>query len=78
MVPATIDADGGVTAIDMSAGLLTLSEAVPLMALDVAVMVTGPPTVAPVATPALLMVAVAVAEELQVTLPVRFCVELSE
>jgi hypothetical protein len=77
VVPATMDANGGVTAMDRSVGLVTLSEAVPVMLPEIAVMVTGPPTATPVAKPAVLIVAVAVAEELQITLPVRFWVELS-
>ena len=78
MVPFAMDALEGVTAIDTSVGLVTVSEAVPVIAPEAAVIVSGPPTATPVATPALLIVAVPVAEELQITLPVRFCVELSE
>ena len=51
---------------------VTVSEAVPDIAPDVAVMVTGPPATTPVAKPALLIEAMLVAEELHVTLLVRF------
>ena len=72
-----MEALAGVTAMESNVGLVMVSEAVPLIVLEVAVIVTGPPTATPVAKPAVLIVAVPVAEELQVTLPVRFCVELS-
>jgi hypothetical protein len=67
----------GLTVIEVSAAGVTVSEAVPVIVPEVAVIVTGPPTATPVAKPALLIVAVAVAEELQFTLPVMFCVLLS-
>ena len=78
VVPATIDVEAGVTAIESKIGLVIVREAVPVMVPEVAVIVTGPPTATPVAKPALLIVAVPVADEVQTTLPVRFCVELSE
>jgi hypothetical protein len=56
---------------------VTVSEAVPVIAPEVAVIVTGPPAATPVARPALVMEAVPVADDVQVTLLVRFCVELS-
>ena len=77
-MPVAIDAVGGVTAMETRVGLVTVSEAVPLIAPEVAVIVIGPPTAKPVAKPVLMIVAVLVAEEFQTTLPVRFCVELSE
>ena len=77
-MPFAIVAEAGLTAIDTSVWTVTVSEAVPVIAPEVAVMVIGPPTATPVAKPALLIVAVPLAEELQATLPVRFCVELSE
>jgi hypothetical protein len=78
VVPFAIVAEAGVTAIDTSVWTVTVREAVPVVLPEVAVMVTGPPTATPVAKPALLIVAVPVADEVQTTLPVRFCVELSE
>jgi hypothetical protein len=72
VVPATIDVEAGVTAIESKIGLVMVREAVPVMLPEVAVIVTGPPTATPVAKPALLIVAVPVAEEVQTTLPVRF------
>lgn len=57
---------------------VTVSEAVPLIAPEVAVMVTGPPARMPDARPVLEIVAVPVDEDVHVTVPVRFCVELSE
>src|ERR1700736_3097218 len=72
-----MDGAEGVTAIDTSPGPVTVSEAVPVIVPEAAVMVTGPPAVTPVAKPAVVIVAIPVVEELQITLPVRFCVELS-
>jgi hypothetical protein len=77
VLPLGMEALAGVTAIETRFGLVTVREAVPLTEADVAVMVTGPPAATPVANPAALIVAVAVAEEVQVALPVKFCVELS-
>ena len=64
---------GGVTAIDETVFAVTVSAAVPLMPLTVAVIVVDP-AATPVASPAVLMVAVAVLDEIHVavvvTLPV--------
>jgi hypothetical protein len=65
----------GVTAIESSAGAPTVNAAEPLMAPEVAVMVALP-CATDEASPALLMVATDVADELQVTDEVRFCVLL--
>jgi hypothetical protein len=62
---------------DTRDGPVTVSDAVPVMLPEVAVIVTGPPAATPVARPALVMEAVPVADDVQVTLLVRFCVELS-
>src|SRR5260221_10419417 len=48
---ASTDALAGVTVIYVSAAAVTVSEAVPVMAPDAAVRVTGPPAFTPVATP---------------------------
>ena len=57
---------------------VTVSEAMPLMAPEVAVMVIGPPAAMPVARPVLEIVATLADEEFHKTALVRFCVELSE
>ena len=67
----------GLTVIEVRTAGVTVSDAVPVMAPDVAVMVTGPPAATPVAKPALVIEAVPVAEDVHVTLPVMFCVLLS-
>jgi hypothetical protein len=67
----------GLTVIEVRAAEVTVSEAVPATAPEVAVIVTGPPAATPVAKPAAVIVAEPVAEEVQVTLPVMFCVLLS-
>ena len=67
----------GVTAIETSVDGETVSVVLPLMLFSVAEIVEVPAAF-PVATPALLMVAVAVFEEAQVTWEVRFCVLESE
>jgi hypothetical protein len=72
-----MDEEAGATAMDVRDGPETVSDAVPLIAPEVAVMVIGPPAATPVARPALVMEAVPVAEDVHVTLLVRFCVELS-
>jgi hypothetical protein len=71
-----IEGFAGVTEIDCSVAAVTVSNVEPLMDDDVAVMVEVP-TPAPVARPAVLIVAIEVVAELQVTLDVRFCVEPS-
>lgn len=62
----------GVTAIDTSAGAPTVNTAVPLIVPDVAVIVVLP-WARDEASPALLMLATAVEDELQVTDEVRVC-----
>ncbi len=71
--PAATDGLTGVTAIDCSMAAVTVSVVVPLMAPDVAVTVVVP-TATPVARPLVLIVAVEVADELHVAVPVRFMV----
>jgi len=68
----------GVTAIEDSVGavVVTLRDAVPLMPLRDAVMVDDP-AATPVARPAELMVAVAVLEDVQVTVEVMVLVDSS-
>ena len=57
---------------------VTVSGAVPLIAPEAAVIVTGPPTKTPVASPVLEIEAILGDEEVHTTALVRFCVELSE
>src|SRR5260370_295595 len=76
--PAVTDALAGVTVIDVSAAAVTVSEAVPAMAPEVAVRVTGPPAFTPVATPLALTVAIVLSDEVHVAVLVRFCVVPSE
>src|SRR5258708_26930807 len=57
---------------------VTVSEAVPAMAPEVAVRVTGPPAFTPVATPLALTVAMVLSDEVHVAVLVRFCVVPSE
>ena len=69
---------------DTNAAAVTVNVAVPVISVagSVAVIVMGPPTVTPVASPfepaVLLMVAIPVFEEVQVTDDVRSIVVLSE
>jgi hypothetical protein len=67
-----IDGFAGVTAIDCSVAVVTVSTVEPLIAPDVALIVEVP-TPAPVASPAGLIVAVVVPDD-HVTVEVRFCV----
>src|SRR5260221_8103722 len=76
--PTATDALAGVTVIDVSAAAVTVSEAVPAMAPEVAVRVTGPPAFTPVATPLALAVAIVFSDEVHVAVLVRFCVVPSE
>jgi hypothetical protein len=82
VVPWTIDGLAGVTEMDTNCEDVTVKVLVPLMTVagSVAVMVVVP-TATEVANPfepvALLIVAVAVLDELQVIVVVRVCVELS-
>jgi hypothetical protein len=76
VAPLVIDGFAGVTAIDCSVAAVTVRTVEPLIAPDVALIVEVP-TPAPVARPAVVIVAIAVVPELHVTVPVKFCVEPS-
>src|SRR5277367_3847196 len=76
IAPLVIEGFAGVTAIDCSVAAVTVRTVEPLIAPDVALIVEVP-TPAPVARPAVVIVAVVVVPEDQVTLDVRFCVEPS-
>lgn len=73
VVPTAIEALAGVTAMDTRAGGFTVSVEEPLIAPEAALM-TVLPTPAPLANPVLEIVATVVADELQFTDVVRFCV----
>src|SRR5271167_2312160 len=73
VAPLVIEGFAGVTAIDCSVAAVTVRTVAPLIAPDVALIVEVP-TPAPVARPAVVIVAVAVVPDDQVTLDVRFCV----
>jgi hypothetical protein len=75
--PTTTDGFAGVTAIETSVAAVTVRVVEPEMLPEVALMVVVPAFNAE-ARPAALIVPVAVLEEAQVTLLVRFCVLLSE
>jgi len=66
VIPLVMLGFAGVTAMDTSAELVTLSVVVPEIVPDRAVM-TGEPTPAPLAIPALVIVAMALSDELQIT-----------
>ena len=74
--PFVIDGFAGVTAIDCSAAAVTVNVVEPLTAPEVALIVLVP-AATPVASPALVMVALAGVPEAHVTEEVRFCVLLS-
>jgi hypothetical protein len=74
--PLATDGLTGVTAIDCRVAAATVRVVEPVTTPDVAVIVEVP-TATPVAKPAAVIVAVAGVAELQVTLPVKFCVLLS-
>lgn len=67
---------GGVTAIDDTVFAVTVSAAVPLIPLTVAVIVVDP-AATPVASPPVVMVAVAVLDEIHVAVAVTFPVDPS-
>lgn len=73
VVPSAIEALAGVTAMDSRVGGFTVRVEEPLIAPEAALM-TVLPTPAPLANPVLEIVATAVADELQFTDVVRFCV----
>jgi hypothetical protein len=64
--------------VKIKGGACTVSEAVPETLLNAALMVTGPPGAAPVASPEALIVAIVGSDEVQVTDAVRSCWLLSE
>jgi hypothetical protein len=74
VVPFAIDAVAGVTVMEVSAAGVTVRDAVPVIAPEVAVMVTGPPGATPVATPVEAIVAMALLDEVQATVLVKLCV----
>jgi hypothetical protein len=71
LVPARRPKVPGETVIEISVGAVTVSEALPVMEPEAAVIVSVPCPSA-LATPLLLMVAKVVLEELQITLLLRF------
>lgn len=75
-VPTLIDALAGVTLIETSEALVTVSVVVPETPLMLAVIVELPVAIALAspATPLVLIVATEVCDEVHVTLDVRFCV----
>ena len=75
--PLAIEGFAGVTAIDTSAGAVTVRVVVPLTAPDAALIVLVPVATA-VANPPPVIVATVVVCELHVAVLVRICVELSE
>jgi hypothetical protein len=77
VLPAGTDGFAGVTAIDDNTAAVTVNVVVPFTDPDAALIVTGPPNFTPVASPAALIVATVVSDELHVTVLVMFCVELS-
>lgn len=77
VLPAATDGAAGVTAIEVKTAAVTVSEAVPLILPEVAVIVAVPalmPFARPVCSPT---VAVDVLDEVQVAVVVRFCMEPS-
>lgn len=77
VVPFAIDGATGVTAIETSAAVVTVSSAVPFTAPSVAVIVVVP-FATPVARPLALIVAVAGVPEVHVTIAEMSCVDRSE
>ena len=74
MFPAAIDAVVGVTAIDTSAAEVTASATPGEVTVPCVAVIVVVPKVTPVATPDVLIVAIAVLEEFHVTFDVRFWV----
>ena len=74
--PLAIVGFAGVTAIDVTTAAVTVSVVVPLTLPEVAVIVVDP-AASVVARPVVEIVATAMFDEVQVTEPVRFCVEPS-
>jgi hypothetical protein len=73
LYPAATEAVVGVTAIEVKTAAVTVNVAEPLIVPDLAVTVVLPCATL-VASPPLLMVAIDLAEEVQVAVVVRFCV----
>jgi hypothetical protein len=73
VLPAATDAVAGVTAIEVNTAAVTVNVAEPLIVPDLAVMVALPAATL-VANPPLLIVAIDVAEEVQLAVLVRFWV----
>jgi hypothetical protein len=73
VLPAATDAVAGVTEIEVNTAAVTVNVAEPLMVPEVAV-ITAVPGDTLVASPLVPTVAIDVAEEVQVALPVRLCV----
>ena len=78
VVPVATEPFAGVTAIDTRVAAVTLRPVEPVMEPCLAEIVVDWPEVTPVASPAALMVAAVVLDELQVTELVKSCVLLSE
>ena len=81
VVPLAIEAETGVTDIDVSVAAVTVKVVEPEMLPNVALIVVDPAATGvarPLEPAALLIVAAAVLEEFQVADVVRFCVEPSE
>ena len=76
-VPLAIEGFAGVTAIDTSVAAVTVRVVEPVMPTETA-LIWLVPTPTAVAKPAAVIVATVVVTELQVAVPVKFCVELSE
>jgi hypothetical protein len=72
--PAAIEADGGVTAIEIKTAGVTVSVAPGEVTPPELAVIIAAPTVIPVAIPEALIVATEVFAELHVTLLVKFCV----
>ena len=71
--PAATDDEAGLTAIEVNTAAVTVKVAVPLIVPDLAVMVALP-WATPVANPPVFTVATPAFEEVQVAVPVTFCV----
>jgi hypothetical protein len=76
-VPFAIEGFAGVTAIDTNVAAVTVKVVDPVMPPETA-LITLVPVATPVANPPAVIVATVVIAELQVAVPVKFCVELSE
>lgn len=77
MVPAAMDADVGVTAMEARVAAVTVRVAELLVIPESEAEIIDEPAATPVATPVDAIVAAAVFEDAQVTVEVMFCVLLS-